>query len=98
MVFRSREKKKCELLPAAKIIRPIIGYVLVMAVCLFLNSYFKTVAAKYLTATQIYPLNQGGSVILSMLMSALLFREKINTKCILGVVFSFIALILINVF
>jgi len=74
----------------------IIGYIAVMAVCLFLNSYFKTLAAGHLTATQLYPLNQGGSVILSMLMSALLFRERINARCILGVTLSFGALLMIN--
>ena len=97
-VFRKYEKNLYELQKAATIVKPIIGYVFAMAVCLFLNSYFKTLSAQYLTAVQIYPLNQGGSVILSMAMSSLLFREKINTRCIVGVAVSFAALILINVF
>lgn len=95
-VFRSREKKKHELASPAKIIMPVIIYVGIMAVCLFMNSYFKTAAAAYLDAVQIYPLSQGGAVILSMAMSAICFREKINLRCILGVALSFVALILIN--
>lgn len=80
-----------------QVVFPIVGYVVVMAICLFLNSFFKTMAAGYLDATQIYPLSQGGSVILSMLMSSVLFGEKINVRCIVGVALSFVALIMINV-
>lgn len=94
--FRGVEKKKVELQSPKKIIFPIIGYIAVMAVCLFLNSYFKTLAANHLDATQIYPLSQGGSVILSMAMSAIFFKEKITARCIVGVVLSFIALLMIN--
>ncbi len=97
LIFRAREKKICEPESPAKVIKPIVGYVLVMAVCLFLNSYFKTLAATRLTATQIYPLYQSGAVVLSMLMSAVCFKEKINLRCIFGVALSFSALIMINI-
>ena len=96
LCFRHFEKKITKLQPPMKIIRPIIGYIGVMAVCLFLNSYFKTLAAQYLDAAQIYPLSQGGSVMLSMAMSAIFFKEKINMRCIVGVVLSFVALLFIN--
>ena len=79
-----------------KVIKPIWIYVAVMAVCLFANSYFKTVAAQYLDAVKLYPLNQGGAVILSLLMSSIIFKEKINAKCIIGIVLSFAALLMIN--
>ena len=79
-----------------KVIKPIWIYVAVMAVCLFANSYFKTVAAQHLDAVKLYPLNQGGAVILSLLMSALIFKEKINAKCIVGISLSFVALLMIN--
>lgn len=94
---RAKEKKTVALRPAREVIFPIIGYIAVMAICLFLNSYFKTMAGKYLNAAQIYPLSQGGSVILSMLMARIFFREKINARCIVGVAVSFVALLLINV-
>lgn len=97
IAFRTREKRHHTLESPIKIVKPIIGYVMVMAVCLFLNSYFKTLATGYLTAAEIYPLSQGGSVILSMIMSAIFFRERINTKSAVGVALSFVALILTNV-
>ncbi|MBQ9132191.1 MAG: EamA family transporter, partial [Clostridia bacterium] len=96
LLLRRKERNAPDLQAPRQILRPIIGYVAVMAVCLFLNSYFKTLAASHLTATQLYPLNQGGSVILSMLMSAILFRERINARCVAGVTISFVALLMIN--
>lgn len=96
LILRRREKNAPDLQSPGQILRPIWGYVAIMAVCLFLNAYFKTAAAGYLTATQLYPLSQGGSVILSMLMSALLFRERINARCVIGVTLSFGALLMIN--
>ena len=77
--------------------KKIFWYILVMALCLFANSYFKTQAATYLDSTQLYPLNQGMSLILSTLMSAILFKEKPNLKCVAGIILSFVALLLINV-
>ena len=97
ILFRAREGKTQQLRSPAKVLRPILGYVIVMAACLFLNVYFKTSAARYLNAAAIYPLSQGGAVILSVLMSTFLFDEKINLKGIIGVVLSFVALLFINV-
>ena len=98
IVFRNKEKEKYELKKPIEVIKPIILYVCVMAICLFLNSYFKTIAATYLNAAQIYPINYGGSLILSLLMARIIFKEKVNLKCIIGVLLAFIALLLINVF
>lgn len=98
LIFRYKDRKEFELNKPVDILKPIIIYVLIMAVCLFLNSFFKTTAAKYLNAAQLYPVNYGGSLILSMLMSTIIFKEKINYKCIIGVLLSFVALILINLF
>lgn len=97
LAFRTADKKgENKPRPPHKVIKPIWIYVAVMAVCLFANSYFKTVAAQHLDAIKLYPLNQGGAVILSLLMSSILFKEKINAKCIIGIVLSFVALLMIN--
>ena len=74
----------------------LLGYVLVMSVCLYMNSYFKTLSGSYISATQLYPLNQGAAVILSLLMSSIFFKEKINKKCIIGICLAFVALMFIN--
>jgi multidrug transporter EmrE-like cation transporter len=78
------------------VIKPIWIYVILMAACLFAYSFFKTKAAHYLDATELYPLSQGCSVVLSLLMASIIFKEKINTKCIVGITLSFLALLMIN--
>ena len=79
-----------------KLLRRIWLYVLVMAICLFANSYFKTLSAYYIPSAQLYPLSQGLSVILSLLMAVFFFKEKINRKCIIGICLAFVALMMIN--
>ncbi len=68
----------------------------VMAICLFLNSYFKTLAAEYLDTVLLYPLNQGLALVLSTVMATALFREKLTTKAIFGILTAFAGLIIIN--
>lgn len=97
LIFR-RVDNRGEIKPRKPIdvIKPIWIYVLIMAVCLFANSFFKTLAAQKLDAILLYPLNQGCSVVLSLLMASLIFKEKINAKCIVGICLSFVALLMIN--
>ena len=74
----------------------LVGYILVMAICLYLHSYFKTKAAGLLTATQLYPLNQGGALLLSTVMAAVCFHEKPRASSVIGLILAFAALLLIN--
>lgn len=76
--------------------KKIFGYILIMALCLFANSYFKTLAAGHLRAVLLYPLNQGCALILSAIMASVLFKEKITTKAVVGIVTAFIGLLIIN--
>ena len=78
------------------VLRRVGGYVAVMSVCLFLNSYFKTMAAGILPSAILYPLSQGASLILSSFMSMLFFKEKLTAKCITGIALSFVGLLIIN--
>ena len=97
LVFRVVDKRKgAQVRSPLKVIKPIWHFVLIMAICLFANSFFKTQAAPHLDAVMLYPLNQGCAVVLSLLMSAVLFKEKINAKCIVGICLSFVALLMIN--
>lgn len=77
-------------------IKKIFGYILIMAICLFANSYFKTLASRHLNAVLLYPLNQGCALILSTIMAAVLFKEKITIKAIIGISTAFIGLLIIN--
>ena len=76
--------------------RRIFLYILIMAICLFANSYCKTLAAGYLSSVVLYPLNQGCSLILAALMSAVFFKEKLTPKAILGIATAFAGLLIIN--
>ena len=72
-------------------------YILIMSVGLFANSYCKTLAAVYLDSAQLYPVNQGCALILSTLMSAMLFGERITRRCVVGLLIAFIGLLCIHV-
>ena len=74
----------------------LFGYIVVMAICLYLHTYFKTLAAGELTATRLYPLNQGGGLVLSTVMAAVFFHEKPSASSVLGILLAFVALLLIN--
>lgn len=67
-----------------------------MSVCLFANSYFKTLAAKYIDSATLYPLSTGSALIISVAMASLFFKEKVTVKCVAGVVIAFCALIIMN--
>jgi len=73
-------------------------FIFVMSACLFLHSYFTTRAADYLSSSELYPLLQGLSLVLAVVMSAIFFKERITKTCILGIFIAFVALLTINVF
>ncbi len=73
----------------------VFGYIVVMAISLFLNSFFLTMANSIPSAI-LYPLERGVSMILSGLMAAFLFKEKMTPKAIAGLVLAFIGLLIIN--
>lgn len=80
-----------------KNMKKMTGYILIMGICLFMNSYFKTLAAKYIDAAQLYPMLQGLALIFSSFMAVFLLKEKLDFKGVLGVFIAFLALIVINV-
>ena len=80
-----------------KVVKPIWLYVLIMAACLFLNSYFNTLAASHLAAVVLYPVSQGLAMILSLLMAVLIFKEKINAKAGVGIALTLAAIVLLNI-
>lgn len=68
----------------------------VMAVALFLNSYFLTAATGYLPSAIVHPLAQGIALCLGALMSHFLFGEKMSRTSACGVALTLVALFLIN--
>lgn len=85
----SKEKAPC---PLGKV----WYYIVIMALALFITSYGKTAAAAILPAVQVYPLFQGGILILSSLMAAVFFGEKLTKQSVLGIAMCFGALLIIN--
>lgn len=97
MLLVSSAKEKGSLGDSKALLKKILGFVFVMALCLFMSSYFKTLAAVHLSSAELYPLNQGLCLSLAMVMCAVCFGEKITSRSLLGVGLCFVALIFINV-
>ena len=85
---------------AEKTKHPIKAYVLVcfMALSLFCNSLFATLAAEKLTSAELYPLTQGSTLALAPVMAAIFFGEKPKPRLIVGIILCFTGLIIMNVF
>ena len=81
---------------APSLIRATLIPILIMSVCLFVNSYFKTLANQYLSAAQVYPIYQAGGLILSAVMSAVFFKEKITVRCVIGMILAFVSILLLK--
>ena len=96
LYFCTKQKSVNEHNATSTVIKPIFPYILIMAICLFLNSYFKTNSAKYIDAVLLYPLNQSCAVVLSLAMSIVVFKEKITARGIIGITLSVISIIFIN--
>ena len=93
LIFLKKEKKE------QKTKRPTKAYILVcfMAMSLFLNSLFATLAAEKLTSAELYPLTQGSTLALAPVMAALFFGEKPKPRLVVGIVICFASLIIMNV-
>lgn len=73
-------------------------YLILIAAFLFFNTYLTTLTNQYIDNTVlIYPLKFGSNLILSAIMAAVLFKEKINSRSILGMTLISISILLINV-
>lgn len=81
---------------AVAILKKTWYFVLIMAVCLYGNSFFKTEAANYLSAAKLYTLSQGGTMAIGTLMSAFIFKEKMTLKSYVSIAITFIGLLIIN--
>lgn len=82
--------------PGHKLPKALFVYILLMSGCLFLNSFFQTLAATRLSSAQLFPMTKGLSLILSVTMASVFFGEKVNLKCVLGVALAFAGILVIN--
>ena len=86
------QKGETVAIPWKKIVLPI----LLMSVCLFLNSYFKAFSTQYLPDAALYPIYQAGGLILSTLIGAVFFQERVTVRCVIGLVLAFAAILLLK--
>lgn len=91
-----KKKEEGEKNGAIAILKKTWFYVLIMAVCLYGNAYFKTEAATLLSAAKLYPMSQGGTMAIGTLMSAFIFKEKLTLKAYASIAITFIGLLIIN--
>lgn len=95
LIENKGEKKKSET-TNKELLRQSIIPIIVMSVCLFLNSYFKALANLYLPPVVLFPASQAGGLIFSAAMSAIFFKEKITVRCVIGLALAFVAIILLK--
>ena len=91
-----KKKEEGEANGTVAILKKTWFYVLIMAVCLYGNAYFKTEAATLLSAAKLYPMSQGGTMAIGTLMSAFIFKEKLTLKSYASIAITFIGLLIIN--
>ena len=72
-------------------------YIAVMAVCLFCNSYFITLANGYLPAVKLNPLLNVSSLLIGVFLSVVFFKEKLRKVSVIGISLMVIGVIFINV-
>ena len=84
----------------AALIFPLLALCLIpvglMAVCMYLQDYFKALANVLVPPVQLFPIFRAGGLILSATMSALFFKEKITVRCVIGLVLAFVAIMLLK--
>lgn len=89
-LIRNKGKSTGEPLP-----KKVYAFLTVMAVCLFLASYFLTLATKTVASVILFPLNSLLSLATATLMAVFFFGEKITWTSAVGLVFTFAALFLV---
>ena len=76
--------------------RHIIIY-LVISAALYVNSLSKTLALGYLPSTQMYPTLQAANLVASAILAAILLKEKITVKSLVGIALALAAVVLMNI-
>ena len=74
--------------------KSVIIYIAVMAVMLFLNSYFMTAATEEMSSIILFPMNNVLSLAASTIMASVFFKEKLTATSAAGIVCTFIAVLL----
>ncbi len=66
-------------------VKSIFFYILILSICLFINSLFEIKANAMLPAAILYPINQGLGLVIAMLLGHFFYDEKINRYSLIGI-------------
>lgn len=72
-------------------------YIAIMAIFLFCNSYFITLANGYLPAVKLNPLLNVSALLVGLFISVVFFKEKLKTVSVIGISLMIVGVIVINV-
>ena len=75
--------------------KKVLPFLVVMAVCLFLASYFLTLATKSVASVVLFPMNSLLCLATATLMAVFFFGEKITWSSAVGLAFTFASLFLV---
>lgn len=75
--------------------KKVLPFIAVMAVNLFLASYFLTIATTSVASVVLFPLNSLLSLATATLMAVFFFGEKITWTSAIGLIFTFVSLLLV---
>lgn len=94
-----RELLKSSVKDRAILIRQTMLYNVIMAACLYLVTYFQMVAANdyRLSAQILYPLVKGGTLVLSNVMAAVFFKERMTKRRFVGMGLALVGIVIMNV-
>lgn len=72
-------------------------YIAIMAIFLFCNSYFITLANGYLPAVKLNPLLNVSALFVGLFISVVFFKEKLKTISVIGISLMIVGVLFINV-
>ena len=76
--------------------KPLFIYGLMLAIALFVINQFATMATPLISAVVLFAMINGGATVISAIVGAIMYKEKISIKTVLGIVLGIGALILIQ--
>ncbi len=94
-LFFNKEKYKGNENPKSSL-KSVFVFIALMGIATFLGSYFKTLSAITIPSAVMYPLFQGFTLPLTTLMTAIVFKEKITVKSVIGITLAFLSVLIIN--
>ncbi len=90
----SRKEKRKLFVPDKKL----MGFTVVSAGALFGISQLSTMASEIVPVAVLFPISDGGGMIISALVADLIYKEKINLKSFLGIIIGIAGLIFMKLF